>query len=46
MQRIEAYKKKGITINDYEKAKEIVETIKKPAVTVYGRCWKIQNEPE
>jgi hypothetical protein len=28
MQRIESYKKKGITINDYEKAKEIVETIK------------------
>lgn len=28
MQRIESYKKKGIKINDYEKAKEIVETIK------------------
>ncbi|MGB4269933.1 MAG: hypothetical protein WBK20_12250, partial [Spirochaetota bacterium] len=28
MQRIESYKKKGISINDYEKAKEIVETIK------------------
>lgn len=28
MQRIESYKKKGITIKDYEKAKEIVETIK------------------
>ncbi|NMB65237.1 MAG: hypothetical protein GYA16_10270 [Spirochaetes bacterium] len=36
MQRIESYKKKGIRINDYEKAKEIVETIKsmQPLYTV------------
>jgi hypothetical protein len=36
MQRIEAYKKKGIMINDYEKAKELTETIKKlqPLYTV------------
>lgn len=36
MHRIESYKKKGIRINDYEKAKEIVETIKsmQPLYTV------------